>query len=330
MNSLRKQMESDMALRGLAYRTREAYIGGVAKLAKFYGRSPDQITEPECQSYLLHLLQERKLAHSSCNVVASALQFFYRVTLKQREAEFCLPRPRVPQRLPQILSREEIAALFEKTTNLKHRAFLMTTYGGGLRLLEACHLKVSDIDSDRMTLRIEQGKGAKDRYTLLSPSLLKELRRYWIAHRPALWLFPSPRVADRAMNPHSARAASSTPPKTAPASPSSAVSTGCAMRLPPTCSKAVLMCTPFSACWDTAISPPRRATSTSRRSTCRAPPRRSTCWSGPIPRAASVPWARIRTARMRQGSRSNWPRSSHTTARRIKPHTTSFRCSTGR
>ncbi len=205
MSALRKQMEADMALRGLAYRTRQAYIESVAKLAKFYGKSPDRITEPECQSYLLHLLQERKLAHSSCNVVASALQFFYRVTLKRREAEFCLPRPKVPSRLPQILSREEVATLFEQTTNLKHRAFLMTTYGGGLRLLEACHLKVSDLDSDRMTLRVEQGKGAKDRYTLLSPRLLKELRRYWIAHRPALWLFPSPRVADQPMNPHSAQ-----------------------------------------------------------------------------------------------------------------------------
>ena len=205
MSALRKQMEADMALRGLAYRTRQAYIESVAKVAKFYGKSPDQISEPECQRYLLHLLQERKLAHSSCNVVASALQFFYRVTLKQREVEFCLPRPKVPQRLPQILSREEVAALFENTPNLKHRAFLMTTYGGGLRLLEACHLKVSDIDSDRMTLRIEQGKGAKDRYTLLSPRLLKELRGYWIAHRPALWLFPSPRVADHPMNPHSAQ-----------------------------------------------------------------------------------------------------------------------------
>jgi integrase/recombinase XerD len=205
MSPLRKQMEADMALRGLAYRTRQAYIESVAKFAKFYRRSPDRITEPESQSYLLHLLQERKLAHSSCNVVASALQFFYRVTLKRPQAEFCLPRPKMPSRLPHILSREEVAALFEQTTNLKHRAFLMTTYGGGLRLLEVCHLKVSDLDSDRMTIRVEQGKGAKDRYTLLSPSLLKELRRYWIAHRPALWLFPSPRVTDSPMNPHSAQ-----------------------------------------------------------------------------------------------------------------------------
>src|SRR5688572_18784820 len=204
MSALRKQMEADMALRGLAYRTRQAYIESVAKFAKFYGRSPDQITESESQSYLLYLLQERKLAHSSCNVVASALQFFYRVTLKQREAEFCLPRPKVPQRLPHILSREEIAALLEHTSNLKHRAFLMTTYGAGLRLSEVCHLQVGDIDSSRMTIRVEQGKGGKDRYTLLSPRLLEELRRYWFAQRPQRWLFPSPRDPAHPMLPKSA------------------------------------------------------------------------------------------------------------------------------
>jgi site-specific recombinase XerD len=191
MSPMRKQMEADMAIRGLAYRTRESYVESVAKLAKFYGRGPDRISEAEVQRYLLHLLEERKLAHSSCNVVCSALEFFYRTTLKRRETEFCLPRPKVPARLPQILSREEVATLIEKTTHLKHRALLMTTYGGGLRLLEACRLKVADIDSDRMTLRVEQGKGAKDRYTLLSPRLLAELRRYWLVYRPGLWLFPS-------------------------------------------------------------------------------------------------------------------------------------------
>lgn len=205
MGALRQQMEADMVVRGLAYRTRGAYVESVAKLAKFYGRRPDQVSEPEVQRYLLHLLQERKLAHSSCNVVCSALQFFYRVTLKRREAEFCLPRPKVPSKLPQILSREEIALLLEKTGNLKHRAFLMTTYAAGLRLLEACQLKISDIDSERMTLRVEQGKGAKDRYTLLSPRLLAELRRYWMAERPKRWLFPSPRDAGHPMLPKSAQ-----------------------------------------------------------------------------------------------------------------------------
>jgi integrase/recombinase XerD len=204
MGALRKQMEADMVLRGLAYRTRKSYLESISNFARFYGRSPERITEPECQSYLLHLLQERKLAHSSCNVVASALQFLYRVTLKHPETEFNLPRPRVPQRLPQILSREEVAAIFENAANLKHRAFLMTTYGAGLRLSEACHLKIGDIDSDRMTIRVEQGKGAKDRYTLLSPGLLKELRRYWIAHRPTLWLFTRPRNPQLPMLPKSA------------------------------------------------------------------------------------------------------------------------------
>ena len=140
MSLLRKQMEADMVVRGLAYRTRETYVDSVAKLAKFYHRSPDRISEAEVQRYLLHLLEERKLAHSSCNIVCSALEFFYRVTLKRRETEFCLPRPKVPAKLPQILSREEVARLIEQTTNLKHRALLMTTYGAGLRLQEVCHL----------------------------------------------------------------------------------------------------------------------------------------------------------------------------------------------
>lgn len=203
-SALRKQMQADMVLRGMAERTQQAYIGAVLKFAEYHGRKPDKITQEEVQHYLLYLLQERKLAHSSCNIVCSALQFLYSVTLKQR-TEFDLPRPKVPQRLPQILSREEVAAIFEHTENIKHRAFLMTTYGGGLRLMEACHLKVADLDSERMTIRVGEGKGAKDRYTLLSPELVKQLRRYWIAHRPRLWLFPSPRNPQLPMLPKSAQ-----------------------------------------------------------------------------------------------------------------------------
>ena len=189
MGALRKQMDGDLVVRGMAVRTREAYLGAVAGLAKYYGRRPDRVSEAEVQKYLLHLIEERKLAWSSCNVAAQGLKFFYRVTLKRSEAQFVIPRARQPQKLPQILSREEIAALLANTVNLKHRAVLMTAYGAGLRLNEICHLKVSDIDSARMTLRVEQGKGAKDRYTLLSPRLLTELRRYWVAYRPKQWLF---------------------------------------------------------------------------------------------------------------------------------------------
>src|SRR5438552_3703478 len=136
MRPLRQQMQADMVVRGLALRTRETYVEWVARFAKFHGKRPDRLGEAEVERYLLHLLEERKLAHSSVNIACSALQFFYRVTLKRREAEFCLPRPKVPSRLPEILSREEIATLFDRTTNLKHRALLMTTYADGLRVSE--------------------------------------------------------------------------------------------------------------------------------------------------------------------------------------------------
>lgn len=191
MSALRKQMDGDLVVRGMAVRTREAYLGAVAGLAKYYGRRPDRINETEVQNYLLHLIQERKLAWSSCNVAAQGLKFFYRVTLKKSEAQFGIPTARQPQKLPQILAREEVARLIDLTVNPKHRAILMTAYGTGLRLSEICHLKVTDIDSARMTVRVEQGKGAKDRYTLLSPRLLAELRRYWAAYRPSPWLFTS-------------------------------------------------------------------------------------------------------------------------------------------
>jgi site-specific recombinase XerD len=195
MSALRKQLEADLAIRGMSERTREAYVGAVAALAKHYGRSPDRISQEETQRYLLHLLTERKLAASSCNVAASAFQFFYRVTLKRSAAEFALPRPKQPQKLPQILAREEVARLLAATENTKHRAMLMTAYGAGLRVSELCHLKVGDIDSTRMTIRVEQGKGAKDRYTLLSERLLGELRRYWLGYRPKHWLFVGGRHA---------------------------------------------------------------------------------------------------------------------------------------
>lgn len=189
MSELRKRMDGDLVVRGMAVRTREAYLGAVASLAKYYARRPDRISEAEVQKYLLHLIEVRKLSWSSCNVAAQGLKFFYRITLKRSEAQFVIPRARAPQKLPQILAREEVARLIESAANPKHRAVLMTTYGAGLRLNEVCHLKLSDIDSSRMTLRVEQGKGAKDRYTLLSPRLLTELRRYWSGYRPKQWLF---------------------------------------------------------------------------------------------------------------------------------------------
>jgi site-specific recombinase XerD len=196
MGALRKQMDGDLVVRGMSVRTREAYLRAVADLAKYYGRRPDRVSEQEVQDYLVYLIEERKLAWSSCNVAVHGLKFFYRVTLKRSQAEFNIPRARQPKRLPEILSREEVAALIEKTGHLKHRMLLMTAYGAGLRVNELCHLKVRHIDSARMTIRVEQGKGAKDRYTLLSPRLLEELRGYWVAQRPKEWLFPGQNDAE--------------------------------------------------------------------------------------------------------------------------------------
>jgi site-specific recombinase XerD len=190
-------MDQGMVLRGMSVRTRQSYLAAVAAMAKYYRRSPDQIGEEEVQRYLLYLIEERKLAWSSCNIAVNALKFCYHVTLKHPQAQFEIPRARQPQKLPQILAREEVARLLELTPNPKHRVMLMTTYGAGLRVSELCHLKVGDIDSARMTIRVEQGKGAKDRYTLLSPRLLRELRRYWSLHRPKEWLFCATREVDQ-------------------------------------------------------------------------------------------------------------------------------------
>jgi integrase/recombinase XerD len=205
MGALREQMEREMVLRRMSVRTRQAYSAAVARLTKHYHCPPDRLTSAQIQSYLLHLIEERKLAFSSCNVALHGLRFFYHETLKRPDLQFAIPRARMPQKLPQILSRDEIERLFASARLLKHRALLMTTYAAGLRVSEVCALKVTDIDSERMTLRIEQGKGAKDRYSLLSPRLLKELRLYWQAHRPNSWLFPAARNTARPLDAHSAQ-----------------------------------------------------------------------------------------------------------------------------
>jgi integrase/recombinase XerD len=205
MGVLRERMEREMVLRRMAVRTRRSYAEAVAALAKHYRRSPDQLTEQEIQGYLLYLIEERKLARSSCLVALHGLRFFYHETLKREDLNFRVARTRAAQKLPEILSREEIERLFAAATQFKHRVLLMTTYAAGLRVSEVCALKLGDIDSARMTIRIEQGKGSKDRYSLLSPRLLSDLRRYWRMDRPRLWLFPAARCADRAMNPHTAQ-----------------------------------------------------------------------------------------------------------------------------
>lgn len=194
MSPLRKRMDDAMVLRGFAERTRGCYLEAVAHLARHYARTPDSLSADEVQAYLLHLVTEKKLAYASVNQAACAFRFLYHTVLKRAAPVFEIPMAKVPTRLPRVLSREEVARLFDATPNLRSRTLLMTTYAAGLRVSEVCALKVSDIESapDRMCLKVVDGKGGKDRYTLLSPHLLDTLRLYWKAHRPATWLFPNP------------------------------------------------------------------------------------------------------------------------------------------
>jgi site-specific recombinase XerD len=191
MTALRQQMTDDMVLRGLSAGTQKAYLRVVTRLAAFYGRSPDRISEREIQTYLLHLYREKGFSHSTCNVAVAGLRFFYHVTLRRQSTGFVIPAAREPSQLPEILTREELTRLFSRTIRPKHRTLLLTAYAAGLRVSEVVALQLSDIDAERGVLRVRQGKGARDRTTLLSPRLLEALRAYWRHERPEPWLFPS-------------------------------------------------------------------------------------------------------------------------------------------
>ena len=189
MSELRTRMIRDMTVRGFAPRTHKAYIAAVVRLAKHYHRSPEQITNDEVQPYLAHLIHERKLSWSTCSQAANAFRFLYHITLGHPQTDFHVPLPKQPQKLPEILSREEVWRLLSAPPHPRHRLLLATIYAAGLRVSEAIRLKVSDIDIDRMTIRIEQGKGAKDRYVPLATRLLHDLRAYWTSAPPRVWVF---------------------------------------------------------------------------------------------------------------------------------------------
>jgi len=184
MTELRQRMDDDMLARGLADRTRESYLWAVTGLARFYQRAPDQISDAEIQGYLLHLLRDRQRSWSTCNIVVNGLRFFYHTTLKRDRTTFTIPSPRHSGKLPVVLSRDEVQRLIDAAITPRHRTMLLTTYAAGLRLTEVLHLRVHDIDSARMTIRVVQGKGGKDRYTVLSPRLLEALRAYWRVEHP--------------------------------------------------------------------------------------------------------------------------------------------------
>ena len=193
MTPLRQRMLDAMVQRGFALRTRESYVEAVARMAKYYRRDPATLAADEVQAYLLYLRQDRHLSFSTVNQAASANRFLYEVVLGHERIQFPIPQAKAPQKQPQVLARGELAALFAACHHPLQRALLQTIYAGGLRVSEACALRLADIDSqpDRMSLRIEQGKGARDRYTLLAPTLLSVLRGYVRSCRPQTWLFPN-------------------------------------------------------------------------------------------------------------------------------------------
>lgn len=191
MGALKDKMKMDMELKNLSKRTIETYLTCMKRFASYYGKSPDKIDHNVIRDYLYYLLKEKNLSQATINQTYSALKFFYETTLGRQWDALKIPRSRRIKKLPIVLSKKEVGAILDKLQNLKHRAILMTIYSGGLRLGEAINLKVSDIDSQRMMIRVCQGKGNKDRYTLLGKRTLETLRVYWKTYRPNDWLFPS-------------------------------------------------------------------------------------------------------------------------------------------
>jgi integrase/recombinase XerD len=191
MTILRQRMIEDMQVRNLSPHTRASYVLQVSQFARHFGRSPDQLGPEDIRTYQVYLTNEKKVAPGSIHVAIAGLRFLYKVTLKKPWTfQDVLPLPKKPQKLPVVLSREEVLQFLSCVADLKHRVILTVCYAAGLRISEAVCLKATAIDSRRMVIRVVQGKGQKDRYVMLSTRLLKILRSYWKARHPKDWLFP--------------------------------------------------------------------------------------------------------------------------------------------
>ena len=192
MTSLRQRMMEDMQVRNLSPLTQTCYVQQVSLFARHFSKSPEVLGPEEIRSYQVYLTNEKKLAPASILIAVAALRFLYKVTLhKGWSLEDIIPAPKKPQKLPIVLSPEEVRHFLSCVASPKHRTILTTCYAAGLRVSEAAALQVTDIDSQRMVIRVEQGKGQKDRYVMLSPRLLEILREWWRSQKPKRWLFPS-------------------------------------------------------------------------------------------------------------------------------------------
>jgi site-specific recombinase XerD len=199
MSPLRRRMIEDMTVRNLSPATQRSYVHAVSKFSRYFGCSPYQLGLEEVRAFQVHLVSGG-MSWPALNQTVCALRFFYGVTLGRADLPERIAHAREPNRLPVVLSADEVVRFLEAVPGLKSRAALTAAYAAGLRVSEVVRLKVSDIDSGRMVLRIEQGKGARDRYAMLSMQLLTILRAYWRLTRPSHWLFPG-READRPIEP---------------------------------------------------------------------------------------------------------------------------------
>jgi integrase/recombinase XerD len=188
-SSLRRRMIEDMTVRNLSPATQQSYLNAVSKFSRYFGRSPDRLGLEDVHAFQVHLVATG-ISWPALNQIVCALRFFYGVTLGQDTVPERIAYAREPSKLPVVLSADEVVRFLEAIPSLKSRAALTTVYAAGLRVSEVVLLKIADIDSQRMVIRVEQGKGGKDRYVMLSPQLLRILRTYWRLARPKRWLFP--------------------------------------------------------------------------------------------------------------------------------------------
>src|SRR5215218_9613425 len=204
VSPLRRRMIEDMTVRNLSPATQRSYLHAVAKFSQFFGRSPDRLDLEDVRTFQVHLVAGG-MSWPALNQTVCALRFFYGVTLGQANLPERIPHAREPRRLPVVLGTDEVVRFLEAVAGLKHRAALTTAYAAGLRVSEVVSLKVANIDSSRMVIRVEHGKGAKDRYVMLSPQLLGILRSYWRLARPVHWLFPGRDATTRYTRPRFSR-----------------------------------------------------------------------------------------------------------------------------
>ena len=190
MTKLRERFKRDLEIKGYSPKTQQAYLGHIVRFAQYYGKSPDLLGTEEIKDYLHYIITERKLSKSYINQVYSSIKFFHETTLNRKWEMNSIPRVKKDKKLPEIFTKEEVKKILDNTTNLKHKAILATIYASGLRVSEVVNLKISDINSSEMQIKICGGKGKKDRLTILSESNLKILREYFKYYRPGHWLFP--------------------------------------------------------------------------------------------------------------------------------------------